>query len=264
VADERCLALFTSIGSDMPVVSSLLERSRQDSTLSGRSVTAIFWTPIVGALVCALARLDKDVYRFLLTDDGPVEWAQFACYCVACIAAFGIAVQRGRAGHRWQATLFSVLGTGLLFVSGEEIAWGQRVFNLETPERFEEINKQNEITLHNVGDALVWMNAAMMVAAAVALAAPFLNRWLRLERIFADADRLFVPPVYLAPAFLVVFGYRMIRLTLVRDPGFTVTKYGEWAEFCLAFASAIFLWTNFRHRPDRSPVEETLAGPPTT
>lgn len=246
----------------MLTVNAHLERSRQESPLSARSVTAIFWTPIVGAFVCVLARLDKGTYRFLLTDDGPVEWAQFVCFCVASIAAFGIAVQRFRENHRWQATIFGVIGMGLLFISGEEVAWGQRVFDLETPDRLEDINKQNEITLHNVGDALVWMNAIMMIAAAVAVAAPFLNRRLRLERIFADADRLFVPPVFLAPAFLVVFAYRAIRFTLVRDPGFTVTKYGEWAEFCLAFGSAIFLWTNFRHPPHRSPVDESRSSAP--
>jgi hypothetical protein len=235
------------------MLSALLERSRRDWHLSGRAVTMIFWTPIVGAFVCAVARLHKDTYRFLLKDDGPVEWAQFVCFVIACIAAFGIAIQRRRAGHRWQATLFGVIGLGLFFVSGEEIAWGQRIFNLETPDQLDEINKQNEITLHNIGDALDWMNAAMMIMAAVALAAPFLNRRLRLQRIWADADRLFVPPVFLAPAFLVVFAYRAIRVTILRDPSFTVTKYGEWAEFCLAFASAVFLWTNFRYRPDRSP-----------
>ncbi len=36
------------------------------------------------------------------------------------------------------------------FVGGEEISWGQRLFNFSTPEKLSEINKQSEFTLHNI------------------------------------------------------------------------------------------------------------------
>lgn len=39
----------------------------------------------------------------------------------------------------------------LFFVfAGEEISWGQRIFNLETPDLLKEINVQREINLHNI------------------------------------------------------------------------------------------------------------------
>ncbi|MDX9702521.1 MAG: hypothetical protein RBU23_05695 [Candidatus Auribacterota bacterium] len=37
-----------------------------------------------------------------------------------------------------------------LFIGGEEISWGQRIFNFSTPEDLLKINKQSEFNLHNI------------------------------------------------------------------------------------------------------------------
>jgi hypothetical protein len=45
----------------------------------------------------------------------------------------------------------TVILSFLFFVfAGEEISWGQRIFNLETPDLLKEINVQSEINLHNI------------------------------------------------------------------------------------------------------------------
>lgn len=46
----------------------------------------------------------------------------------------------------------AILGLALLFFfgAGEEISWGQRIFNIQTPEALSEVNEQNEITVHNL------------------------------------------------------------------------------------------------------------------
>ncbi|MDO5980465.1 hypothetical protein [Flavivirga spongiicola] len=36
------------------------------------------------------------------------------------------------------------------FIGTEEISWGQRIFNIETPESLKHINYQEEITVHNL------------------------------------------------------------------------------------------------------------------
>jgi hypothetical protein len=39
----------------------------------------------------------------------------------------------------------------IMFIGfGEEISWGQRVFNFSTPEALKEINEQKEVSLHNI------------------------------------------------------------------------------------------------------------------
>ena len=41
---------------------------------------------------------------------------------------------------------------GLIYYFGEEISWGQHLFNWETPEFFENYNNQNETNIHNISN----------------------------------------------------------------------------------------------------------------
>lgn len=45
---------------------------------------------------------------------------------------------------------FFVLGILLFLFAMEEVSWGQRIFNLQTPESLKEVNYQNEINVHNI------------------------------------------------------------------------------------------------------------------
>jgi hypothetical protein len=45
---------------------------------------------------------------------------------------------------------FLLLGLLFLFGAGEEISWGQRIFNIETPQALKEINTQKELNIHNI------------------------------------------------------------------------------------------------------------------
>jgi hypothetical protein len=45
---------------------------------------------------------------------------------------------------------FLLLFISLFFAAGEEISWGQRLFNIETPQKFMERNVQDELTIHNL------------------------------------------------------------------------------------------------------------------
>ena len=52
--------------------------------------------------------------------------------------------------HRLRMLL--LLGFALLFffAAGEEISWGQRIFNVATPETLKAINAQGELNVHNI------------------------------------------------------------------------------------------------------------------
>ncbi len=222
----------------------IAESSRQ-WCLSQKVATWIFWMPLVGAVVLVLARLDKELYRFLLHEDGVVEWAQFICFVVACVAGVGVARFRFRAGHPWQAALFLCLAVVMVFAAGEEISWGQRVLELQTPEYFQLNNKQDEISLHNIGSTLDVFKLAMLLAGATGAVAYLVNRKVHLQWYWDQADYLLIPPFFLASSFFFVFAYQLVRHTLLPTSGFTITRYGEWSEFCLAFAIAMFVGLNY-------------------
>lgn len=206
----------------------------------------MFWGPLVGAFLVALSRLNKDIYRFLLTDDGPVEWLQVAFFVLALVMGIGIVIRAIRANRYDQATLFFVFALTMLFISGEEVSWGQRIIGWETPPELAEINKQNETTLHNIGEALSVINFGMMIIGLVGSVAYVLNRWVRIERYWQQANWFLIPPFFLSSAFFVLFLYKFIRFAFLPESAFTITKYSEWAELCLAFGLCVFAVLNFR------------------
>ena len=144
------------------------------------------------------------------------------------------------------ALLFLGFAFANFFIAGEEIAWGQRIFGLQTPDELKAINHQGEITVHNIQIVQDAFNFVLFLAGVYGSVAYFANQKLRIERYGDQANYLFVPPLFLVPSFLVVFGYKFIRYTVVRKPGFIVTKFGEWPELCLAFGFFVFAWLNYR------------------
>jgi hypothetical protein len=46
--------------------------------------------------------------------------------------------------------LYLLLSVTLLFIAGEEISWGQRILNIETPGYLVELNRQKEMNIHNL------------------------------------------------------------------------------------------------------------------
>ena len=43
-----------------------------------------------------------------------------------------------------------------------------------------------------------------------------------------------------------MFTYKALRYAFFRESGFTVTRAGEWAEFCLALGFSVFAFLQWR------------------
>jgi len=219
-----------------------VEESAKAWGISPRMAWLLFWLPIVGGALVLMTYLNRSVYRFVTMEDGPIEWAQFIFYVLTSVASIGIAIKRWQSGHRWQSLVFAGFALMNCFVAGEEIAWGQRIFGIQTPEGLREINDQGETTIHNIGFIQDIFNFGMFLMAAYGSVAYLANKKFQLERMWNQANYLLVPPMFLATSFFFTFVYKLIRYTVVRQPSFTVTKYAEWAELCLAFGFFVFTW----------------------
>ena len=226
--------------------------------MSLRAAYAIFLAPLIISALLIPLRLDKSAYKFLLDEDRVFEWATFACFVLAAILGLSIAFSQRRAGKPWAALLFVLFAAAMVFSAGEEISWGQRVVGFETPDGLLEINKQDEFTLHNIGESLSLFKAAMMVIGLLGSVAFVANQRLRIEQYWSDADALLVPPFFLATSFFVVLAYRLFRLFIWSESGFTITAYGESIEFWLAFGFLVFsalVWRRQRlSQPGRVPA----------
>jgi hypothetical protein len=209
---------------------------------------ALFLLPFVGAIAVVFARAYKPLFRVLTNEDSVLEWPQFVGFAAASLFAFACAWRFRKTGRPLLALVYLAFGLGCLFISGEEIAWGQRVLGYGTPEGLEEINEQKEVTVHNIDVVQQFTNGVYLLAGLYGSIGAWIVRWRKRPTELVD---LLLPPLFLTGAFFVMFGYKSLRLLFFRESGFTVTRAGEWAELCLAFgfaAFAILVWRRLRAR----------------
>ena len=96
------------------------------------------------------------LYKRIGGEDNLIEWLQVLAYVSSSILAFLLSL-RFRKVSKIMFAIFLILSLGFLFVAGEEISWGQRLFGIEADGVFDgetEIpvlkkNVQSETNLHN-------------------------------------------------------------------------------------------------------------------
>lgn len=132
--------------------------------------TLVFVSPLIGWGIIHLMKTWPADYWLLQVnhDDAGVENLQVVSLAVMSITSMYLARFLHKRGKKI-AILFLLTALGSFFVLGEEISWGQRIFNIETPEALEEINTQGELTLHNLVYFQNWLRLAYQVIAGVGL-----------------------------------------------------------------------------------------------
>jgi hypothetical protein len=228
-----------------------VDRDAADDGVSRRAAHAVLWLPAVGAVVVAATLLHQPLFTFLVQEDGPLEWAQFAGFLTAAVG-FGIASWRiARRGDYLGAVLIG-LGALMVFgIAGEEISWGQRIFGLETPAELARINHQDELNIHNITAFPMQRigNYLQLVLGAAGLVLPWLTR-IRRPVLHVRALRLLSPPLFVTLCFGILFGYRAVRFLWASSVNIgPVVTFGEWPELCFAiglFAYSVVLVAGLR------------------
>jgi hypothetical protein len=103
---------------------------------------------IIGA---AIAMIDPIYFTTVVAkEDGPIEWLTV----LGLVLAFIVCANRVfslKSQKNWAFIgVWSFLTVFTLFGAGEEISWGQRIFNVESSEWFKQNNAQAETNLHNL------------------------------------------------------------------------------------------------------------------
>jgi hypothetical protein len=210
-----------------------------DWGIGPRLAQACLIGPALACLLAAASIPDRPLFDFLTAEDSVLEWLQVSCFALAAVAAAVVAVKLRRAGVPLAMGFFLLLSLGNVFITGEEVSWGQRLLGLNTPDVVAGVNHQDELTLHNVtrGISVQFLfNIAVLVIGLSGAVVPWL---LRRHPVRQRLDvRLALPPRFLGLAFLMAGGYRLGRLVLLPSPRHVIVRYGEITELCLAFGFA--------------------------
>ena len=204
-----------------------------------RTVHRFLVLPWVAAAVAASTALHRPAFRFLHREDGVLEWAQVLFMAAACVVAVKVALHLRREGSLLLAALWLAFAGGCFFIAGEEIAWGQRILDLDAPEALNRINHQQDITAHNIRPVQDTINLIFFCAGLYGSAAA---AWFRLRPGTRPSGvvELLTPPLFLGSLFLIVAGYKGARLLFFHEARYLVVKYGEFVELCLAIAFLSF------------------------
>jgi hypothetical protein len=224
----------------------------------GGAAELLFLVPAVGAVLfaaaglLAAAELDRGLFEFVVREDSLLEWAQVAGFLGGFVGGAALAARAFRSGRVRVALAYAVFAAACFFVLGEEVSWGQRLLGFGTPESLKEINDQDEVTLHNLGEVRVLMKLFLISLGLAGAVLPWVLR-IRGSRLAG-----LMPPLFTTTTFLLIFGYNAARLIFFpegffgREENFIVGRYGEWPETCLAFLTVGFAWLALR-RPAADP-----------
>ena len=183
---------------------------------------------------------DRDAYKNLVFGEGClVEWSQVLVLVLATRTAWLIGFELNKClQERRPGQLFQFGAACLALVLMEELSWGQVIFSWRTPPLLNEINAQNETTLHNIGwfqDRLdVGTFLATLGVLAVVVLAP---RWMRAltancSESMAAVTRVLTPAVYSWPLFLAVSALAFCIATRTFSD-LILNRDQEWGELVL-------------------------------
>ena len=114
-----------------------------------KAILAFIFIATLGSM--AVSYIDDDYFMSVLaTEDSLIEWLTvLALTATSIVCIYRAVTLRGK-----KPILFLVmtllLGAVFLFGAGEEISWGQRIFNTESSDFFQRHNAQGETNLHNL------------------------------------------------------------------------------------------------------------------
>ena len=105
--------------------------------------------PFLLIILSFIYLINEQLYMHLTNEDGLLEWTTFFSLFLAGVLSFVISIRlkRSKSPYFWFFILFSVF---CFFSSMEEISWGQRIMDINTPQFFVENSTQPETNIHNV------------------------------------------------------------------------------------------------------------------
>ncbi len=214
----------------------------------------IFLFPLAFTLFMYWLRKEHySTYEIVGREDHIIEYSQFFFFLVGGAFAFLIAL-KFRAISKLMFFLFLFASLGLIGVAGEEISWGERIFNINAPETFDgdtEIpllgqNVQGEMNLHNFETIHNVVGYAYLVVGSYLIFAYPLRKII--EKRFSLEKKIREFLVYLTPPPILSLYFLPVIINLLnREDAKLAPQDYEMVEFLFSLGILIFLTLAYLH-----------------
>ena len=194
----------------------------------------VFALTIIGVIA---AWVNKEWFlQEYVAEDHFIEDVTLIPLAILTITCFTYLVKFARKKNLWFFLVYLFFGLASFFVLGEEISWGQRIFNFQSSEFFKEHNTQGEENIHNLlldGEKLniiIFTDALVAGVGIFLIVIPILYARKEKVKIFLDRSGFPIAKLYQIIACLLVFGLSFLAF----DPkGSELLEFGGSSIFML-------------------------------
>lgn len=144
-----------------------------------------------------------DYFLHLVKEDKPIEYLQVVILLLGVTLLVPKIISAYKKRDFEKMAVMLLLCASFLFISGDEISWGQRILNVETPDYFLEKNRQLEIGVHNFHSI---ETATVYIWILIGLVGAFgrnVYRLLPLPKLFRKIGGDWLPPASVRWYFLI-------------------------------------------------------------
>jgi len=193
----------------------------------------------VFAVFAAWILMAPDAVRHATREDGPVEYATALMWGLSAVGFLAVCVRSAflkRRTEKWKLFFTICFALVMIFFCSEEISWGQHLLGIDTPVSMEEVNRQNEITIHNMGPLQFLQDRLLLLfIAAVAVVFPALAAFTRGRALIQKLAFPVLPAAYIG---FFILGYVYIKAFHGYDMG--SDQSGEVRELLVSFGMFLF------------------------
>ena len=114
---------------------------------------------MVAICVCtSMYFVNPSIYTEIVKEDGVIEYISAIALLISSSIIFKSIFNNKKNLKMSQKTGLIIMSVVLFFGFGEEISWGQRIFNISSPGFFLENNLQSETNIHNLNICGIKLN----------------------------------------------------------------------------------------------------------
>jgi hypothetical protein len=174
------------------------------------SILTLVFILILTGLILSYTNIDFFLNHYVI-EDGFIEWLTV----VGLLFGTGVCFTRAKRLYKIRGFLFSLftiaLGILMIVAAGEEISWGQRIFDIQSSAYFQENNSQKEMNFHNLVIGGVRINTLVFSLILISslliymIIVPYIYRKNQKFKNFLDNKGIILPKNYQTLSVLLVF-----------------------------------------------------------